>query len=145
MKCTTGFIAAMLILILPGIALAALDGNGLLQKCGPIEKLYDDPASMSSKEASGVIYCLGYIDSFIETFDFQVQAQILKGVPYCLPEGELSKKDIVKAVVGFMESHPDELGKPAGYQILLGLRDIYPCSGNDAVDKNKKNSVPDKE
>jgi hypothetical protein len=127
MKRAPWFLLISLFLFMPGLAIGGLDGNELLQKCEPIEKLYDDPASMDSKEASGVVYCLGYIDSFIETFYFQVQAKILPSVPYCMPEEQLPKKEIAKVIIDYLKNHPEELGKPAGYFIFLALREAFPC------------------
>ena len=127
MKSAAYLLALCMLLSAPGLAHAAADGKELLQKCEPIEKLYDDPAALSSREASGVVYCLGYIDSFMETFDFQAQAQIVPGVPYCLPEEDVPKKEIVKVVVDYLQKHPEELDKPAGYHIFLALREAYPC------------------
>ena len=74
MKPAQYLLVVCLLVLLPTFASAEINGNTLLQKCAPIEKLYDDPASLSSKEASGVVYCLGYIDSFMDTFYFQVRA-----------------------------------------------------------------------
>ena len=48
-----------LLVAMPVFANTGVDGSELLQKCEPIEKLYDDPASLSSKEGSGVVYCMG--------------------------------------------------------------------------------------
>ena len=146
MKLALYILAVYLFVSMPTFVLAAADGNALLQKCEPIEKLYDDPASLSSKEASGVVYCLSYIDSFIETFDFQFQAKIVPGVPYCLPEENLPKKEIVKVVVGYLKNHSEELDKPAGYYIFMALREEYPCTreesspGEDKAEENKTES-----
>jgi len=128
-------------LSMPSFALAGLDGNGLLQKCGPIEKLYDDPASLSSQEGSGVVYCLGYVDSFLETFYFQRQAKIVPAVPYCLPDEKLPRKDLVSAVVKYLENHPDELHKPAGLHIFMALREAYPCNKEEDKDKTTESNT----
>jgi hypothetical protein len=128
MKPVQYLLAVCLLVSLPTFASAEINGNTLLQKCAPIEKLYDDPASLSSKEASGVVYCLGYIDSFMDTFYFQVRAKIVPSVPFCIPEEELPKKEIVTIVVDYLEKHPEELDKPAGYHIFMALREAYPCN-----------------
>jgi len=133
MKFASWLFITTLLLLLPTYALGEVDGNALLQKCEPIEKLYEDPASLSSKDASGVVYCLGYLDSFMETFSFQVMAKIVPSVPYCMPEDQLPKKDIVKVVVDYLKNHEEELGKPAGYHIFMALREAYPCD----KEKNK--------
>ena len=128
MRSVTWFFIVGLFLLAPALAMGGTDGNALLLKCEPIEKLYEDPASLSSKEASGVVYCLGYIESFTETFYFQVQAKIVPSVPYCIPAEGPSKKEIVKVVVDYLKSHTEELGKPAGYHIFMALRNAYPCN-----------------
>jgi len=133
MKPAAWLLLASIFLFVPTIARAALDGNELLQKCEPIEKLYSDPESLSSKQASGVVYCLGYIGSFIETFYFQRMAKIVPALPYCLPGDGLSQKEIVNVVVEYLKSHPEELAKPAGYHIFMALREEYPCN----KEKNK--------
>lgn len=134
------FIIVNLLLFFPALVHATLDGNELLQKCGPIEKLFDDPASLSSKEASGVVYCMGYIDSFMETFSFQVQAQIVTGLPYCLPEEETqSRKEITRVIVEYLKNHSDGLAKPAGYQLFMALRQAYPCNA-EASETDQENS-----
>lgn len=140
MKFTSWIVLIGLIVFLPTAARAELDGNGLLQKCEPIERLYSDPESLSSKEASGVVYCLGYIDSFQETFYFQVRAKIVPSVPYCLPEGDVPKKEITISIVDYLKAHQEELGKPAGYHIFMALREKYPCKeekSEAARDNNK--------
>jgi len=141
MKLVGWFVIVNLVLFFPGHARAASDGNELLQKCGPIEKLFDDPASLSSKEASGVVYCLGYIDSFMETFGFLVQAKIVAGLPYCLPEGELPRKEITGVVVDYLENHSEELAKPAGYHIFMALRQAYPCKDNESTAEQENSEM----
>ena len=141
MRCVSWFIIVILFLCIPALAIGGMDGNELLLKCEPIEKLYDDPASLNSKEASGVVYCLGYLDSFTETFYFQVQAKIVPSVPYCMPEEAPSKKEIAKAVVDYLKSHPEELGKPAGYHIFLALRDAYPCNKEENGTEGEKEEI----
>jgi len=135
MKSASWLLIVCLFIGVPIFADAAVNGNELLQKCEPIEKLYDEPGSLTSSEASGVVYCMGYIDSFIETFSFQYQAQLVPGVPYCLPEAEVPKKEIVKAVVEYLKNHSAELDKPAGYHLFMALREAYPCSSEK--DKGK--------
>ena len=143
MKAVSSILAVCLFFAMPAFVNAAVDGHELLQKCEAIDKLYDDPASLSSKEGSGVVYCLGYIDSFIETFAFQFQAKLVPGVPYCLPEKDLSRKEIVKVVVDYLKNHPEELSNPAGYHLFMALRQAYPCSkeGTAAADKKSENEV----
>ena len=133
------FIISML--FIPGVATGGVDGKELLQKCEPIEKLYEDPSSLSSKEASGVVYCLGYIDSFVETFYFQTQAKILPSLPYCMPESKVPKKEVAKRVVDYLKNHSEELAKPAGYYIFMALREAYPCNKeeNDGKEETKIN------
>lgn len=141
MKRASCFFIAGLLLFLPALALAGVDGKELLQKCEPIEKLYSDPQSLSSSEASGVVYCIGYIDSFMETFDFEVQARIVPALPYCLPEKDLPKKELVKVVVDYLKTHSEDLGKHAGYYIFMALREAYPCNKeekNTEAGENKK-------
>lgn len=127
MKLVAWVFIISLLLFSPAVALAELDGNGLLLKCEPIEKLYTNPESLSSKEASGVVYCLGYIDSFMDTFYFQVRAKIVEALPYCMPTEEIPKREIAEAVVGYLNTHQEELAKPAGYFIFMALRNAYPC------------------
>ena len=134
MKYISGLLVAGLFFLFTGNARAAFDGHALLQKCEPMEKLYNDPASLSSSEATGVIYCMGYIDSFMDTFRFQVQSRIVTGVPYCLPEEAPAKRETARAVVGYMKGHPEDLDKPAGYLLFMGLREAYPCGGTDNRD-----------
>ncbi len=141
MKPALRFLIITLFAIMPSLASGGVTGNVLKQKCEPINKLYDDPASLSSKEGSGVVYCIGYIDSFIETFDFQVKAKIVPGLPYCLPVNELTKKEIVGKVLEYLGKNPDELGKPAGYHIFMALRDAYPCNQMEDKDKNTENKA----
>lgn len=129
----------IMFLFFPVCVHAAVDGNELLQKCGPIEKLYSAPDSLNSKEASGVVYCLGYLDSFIETFQFQVKAKIVPSVPYCMPDEKVPKKEIAKVIVEYLKQHQEELNKPAGYHIFMGLREAYPCNIED-----EKENVPEK-
>ena len=119
---------SVVLLFFPGSVHAIEDGHDLLQKCGPIMKLYSEPESLSSKEASGVVYCMGYIDSFIETFRFQVETQIVASVPYCMPSEKVPKKDIARVIVDYLKEHRDDLGKPAGYHIFMALREAFPCS-----------------
>ena len=141
MRHVSWFFVVSLFLFMPALAMGGVDGKELLQKCEPIEKLYDDPASLSSKEASGVVYCLGYLDSFMETFYFQVQAKIVPSVPYCMPEEELPKKEIARVVVDYLKKHPEELGKPAGYHIFMALREAYPCNKDDEKEKAIESEV----
>ncbi len=128
-----------LLLAMPVFANAGVDGSELLQKCEPIEKLYDDPASLSSKEGSGVVYCMGYIDSFIETFYFQVKAKIVPSVPFCMPEKDLSRKEIVKVVVEYLRNNSEEMSNPAGYYLFLALRQAYPCSQKEEKKEDREN------
>jgi len=141
MKALSYILAISFCFTLSTLANAAVDGNELLQKCEPIEKLYDDPASLSSKEGSGVVYCLGYIDGFMETFSFQLQAQIVPGVPYCLPEETLSKKEIVMSVVDYLKNHPEELANPAGYHLFMALRQAYPCRQEEKEEAGENKSA----
>ena len=143
MKAASWLLFVCLFFWKPAYANAAANGNELLQKCGPIEKLDNDPGSLSSNEASGVVYCMGYIDSFMETFSFQFQAQLVPGVPYCLPEADVPKKEIVKVVVAYLKNHPEELGKPAGYHIFMALREAYPCNSEKDKEKAMKNKISD--
>jgi hypothetical protein len=139
MKPASYIIAGCLLLAMPTFANAVVDGHELLEKCEPIEKLYNDPASLSSKEGSGVVYCMGYTDSFIETFYFQVKAKIVPSVPFCMSEEDLARKDIIKVVVDYLKNHSDELAKPAGYHLFMALRQAYPCS-----QKEKEEAVENK-
>lgn len=143
MKSVSWFIIVILFLCIPSLAIGEMNGEQLLLKCEPIEKLYDDPTALSSKEASGVVYCLGYLDSFTETFYFQVKAKIVPSVPYCMPEEAPSKKEIAKTVVEYLKSHPEELGKPAGYHIFMALRDAYPCNKeeNETDEENEETNM----
>ena len=141
MKVFSYILAISFCFTLSTLANAAVDGNELLQKCGPIEKLYDDPASLSGTEGSGVVYCLGYIDGFMETFSFQFQAQIVPGVPYCLPEETLSKKEIVMSVVEYLKNHPEELANPAGYHLFMALRQAYPCGKEEKVEAEENENA----
>lgn len=134
-----------LFLIFPAGAFAAVAGAELLQKCQPIEKLDSAPESLSSREASGVVYCLGYVDSFMETFYFQVQAKIVPALPYCLPSEDLPKKDIVKSVVDYLQSNSEDLTKPAGYYIFMALREAYPCNKEEAAEKIPEDRIPGKQ
>lgn len=128
MKRAAGLFIVCLCFFVPALACAGVDGKELLQKCEAISKLYDDPASLDSKEATGVVYCLGYIDSFIETYSFQRQAQLVPGIPYCFPNDDVPKKQVALAVVDYLKKHSEELSKPASYFIFMGLREAYPCS-----------------
>jgi len=122
---------AFLLIACPAITAAEMTGKELLEKCEPLEKLKGNAPSLSSKEATGIVYCLGYIDSFIDTFNFQVRAKIVPSVPYCLPIEKQPRKKYAEDVVNYMKSDPEELGKPAGYYIFMGLRDAYPCNKED--------------
>jgi len=143
MKLVSCLIAG-LFLLMPSFALAALDGNELLKKCGPIEKLYDNPASLSSQEASDAVYCLGYMDSFLETFYFQYKARIVPAIPYCLPDEKVPRRDIVNVVVKYLEKHPEELQKPAGLHIIMALRETFPCN-KEADGKKPEAEVKNKQ
>ncbi len=136
----------VLFLAYPIISTAEMTGSELLEKCQALEKLKDNPPSLSSKEATGVVYCLGYIDSFIDTFYFQVQAKIVRSVPYCLPVEKQPKKKYAEDVVNYMKSELEELNKPAGYYIFMGLRDTYPCSEKTDADdaKSEVSTEPEK-
>ena len=131
---------------IPALSMAEMTGKELLQKCEPLEKLNDTPPSLSSKEATGIVYCLGYIDSFMDTFSFQVQAKIVPSVPYCLPVEEQPKKKYAEDVVNYMKSDPGELNKPASFYLFMGLRDAYPCNKKTDVDdvKNEVSTEPEK-
>lgn len=140
MKYMSWFIVIGLLVLLPAVARAELDGNRLLQKCEPIEKLSSGPESMTSSEASGVVYCLGYLDSFLETFSFQVRAKIVPSLPYCMPEEVVPKKEIAGVVVEYLKANREELDKPAGYYIFMALREKYPCNeegGAAALNNNQ--------
>jgi len=139
MRRASWFFIMGLFLFMPSLAIGGVDGKALLQKCEPIAKLFDDPASLSSKEASGGVYCLGYIDSFMETFSFQVQAKIVPSVPYCMPEEEIPKKEIARVVVDYLNNHPENLDKPAGYYLFMALREAYPCNKEEEKEETKIN------
>jgi hypothetical protein len=89
---------------------------------------------------------LGYIDSFIDTFYFQVRAKIVPSVPYCLPVEKQPKKKYAEDVVNYMKSDPVELNKPASYYIFMGLRDTYPCNEKTDADdaKSEVSAEPEK-
>jgi hypothetical protein len=126
--------------------MAQMNGKELLEKCEALEKLNEKSPSLSSKEATGIVYCLGYVDSFMDTFDFQVRAKIVPSVPYCLPAEKQYKRKYAEDVVSFMKSDPEELNKPASYYIFMGLRQAYPCKSetdtNDA--KSEVSKKPEK-
>ena len=131
MKYLVRLIIACFLTAIPLVAHAELDGNELLQKCEPITRLTDDPTSLNQAEGSGVVYCMGYVDSYIDTFYFEVQAKIIPSVPFCMPKEGVTKKDTVRSVVNYLKSHPDELDYPAGYHLFKGLREAYPCNKKD--------------
>ena len=83
MKRFFGILTVFLLLVYPAISAAEMSGKELLEKCQALEKLKDNPSSLSSKDATGIVYCFGYIDSFMDTFYFQVRAKIVPSLPYC--------------------------------------------------------------
>ena len=125
---------------IPALSMAGMTGKVLMQKCEPLGKLDEEQASLTSKEATGIVYCLGYIDSFMDTFSFQVRAKIVPSVPYCLPAEKQPKKKYAEDVVNYMKSDLEELNKPASYYIFMGLRDAYPCNKKTG-DNDAKNKV----
>ncbi len=104
---------------IPALSMAGMTGKELLQKCEPLEKLDEEQASLTSKEATGIVYCLGYIESFMDTFSFQRDARIVPAVPYCLPKEQIPKKKFAQIVVDYMKDNADQLDKPASYSILM--------------------------
>jgi hypothetical protein len=146
MKKNFWIIIALLLLAFPAITTAGMTGKELLQKCEPIEKLNESSPSLTSQETTGIVYCLGYIDSFIDTFYFQVQAKIVQTVPYCLPKETHSRKKYAFDVVNYMKNELEELGKPAGFYIFMGLRNAYPCNEKTDADdaKSEVSAEPEK-
>jgi hypothetical protein len=126
----------------PALSMAEMTGKELLQKCEPVEKLDEDPASLTSREATGVVYCLGYIESFMDTFSFQRDARIVPAVPYCLPKEQIPKKKFARIVVNYMKDNADQLDKPASYAIFMGIRGAYPCKAQNESDGAKAATPP---
>jgi len=102
-----------------------------------LEKLDEAPASLTSREASGIVYCLGYIEGFMDTFSFQRAARIVPAIPYCLPKEPIPKKKFGRIVVDYMKDNADQLNKPASYSIFMGLRGAYPCKAKNEADGAK--------
>ena len=146
MKKNFWILIALLILAFPAITTAEMSGKELLQKCQPIEKLNESSPSLTSKETTGIVYCLGYIDSFMDTFSFQVQAKIVPSIPYCLTKEKQPKKKYAQDVVEYMKNDPEELNKPASFYIFMGLRDAYPCNEKTDTDdaKSEVSAEPEK-
>ena len=122
---------------IPALSMAGMTGKELLQKCEPLEKLDEEQASLTSKEATGIVYCLGYIESFMDTFSFQRDARIVPAVPYCLPKEQIPKKKFARIVVDYMKNNADQLDKPASYSIFMGIRRAYPCEVQEESDGTK--------
>jgi len=121
----------------PAISMAEMTGKELLQKCEPLEKLAEDPASLTSKESTGIVYCLGYIDSFMDTFSFQVRAKIVRSIPYCLPKEKQPRKKHAQDVIDYMKVNAKDLNKPATYTIFMGIRQANPCNEKNEADEAK--------
>ena len=135
MKRIFWIIIIVLLGVFPAISTAEMTGKELLENCQPLEKLNDNPPSLTSKESTGIIYCLGYIDSFMDTFSFQKTARIVPAIPYCLPKEKIPKKEFARIVVEYMKVNPEDLDKPASYAIFMGLRRAYPCNEQKESDK----------
>ena len=133
MKKSIWIFAILVLCAFPAISMGEVTGEQFLLLCAPLEKLDKDPTSLTSKEATGIVYCLGYIESFMDTFSFQKAARIVPGIPYCLPEEKISKKKFAQIVVDFMKNNAEQLEKPAIYSIFMGIRGAFPCAEENTL------------
>lgn len=70
--------------------------------------------------------CVLYIDGFID--GMLMQAMKMEQSPAaCLPEEGVSKEQLRRIFVKFIEDHPKMLNYPKRVLLLLTLIDAYPC------------------
>jgi hypothetical protein len=84
------------------------DGYELRQKCQTIEW-----------------YCLGYIEGAIDGLN-SAASSLVAATLLCLPsEMRVGQAELV--VKGYLNSHPQDLHKPAADLVSVALREAFPC------------------
>ena len=99
----------ILLLVLPGLAMAEDDGNELLG-------LMERPATRQA--------ALAHIDDVRTKWDGSVFC-IAKGNPHAADNPQAAAFIAVK---NYLEAHPEERYRPRRYLISQGLRAAYPCA-----------------
>lgn len=149
--------ATALVLLMSAASFAASDitAKELRNDCSELLKHIDeDKDPTNGSLASG--FCMGYIDGFE---DMHINtAYILSGgsgdydkvhenFMYCIPE-KFTNKQLVQAIVKYVDENPDKSKLPAGSVLLMMLVDTYPCQHDNTkqiANKIKQEMTTEKE
>jgi hypothetical protein len=105
----------------PSLAQQSLTGNQLLTKCEQAERLLSMPGDSSSQDdVVGTFQCIGYISGVLHGFLIGSSVKI-----FCMPN--VPDSQLIRLTLARLRSNPQYLHEPAGVQVVVALRDAFPC------------------
>lgn len=106
----------------------ALSGSKLLRNCNSYLMLVD--GSSNSKIILGAGICLGTIRGIIDAGAIFDSHAVQDGKPatnvFCVPES-VSTDQGVRAVIKYLEEHPEDLDQRGTTLTVLALKQAFPC------------------
>lgn len=102
------------------------DGGKFLSSCKGLLNFWDGKSLEASYDAGAMGYCVGVVHGVRGTL--QILGSELKDdrLRICLP-GDYMEQAGVRAVVKYLDEHPDKLAHKEVTITMLALRSAYPC------------------
>jgi len=107
-----------------GAALAAADGNTLLQECSEI--LHFAETGYLDETSTGAPFCMGMVNGMM-VMNAIYSAQSGNTPLFCPPETTITNAEGARIVVQYLEANPQQLDKDPGSLMYFAFRDAYPC------------------
>jgi hypothetical protein len=102
-------------------------GNSFIRTCSAIERVQH-----TDLENLHVMACVSYVSGFVQGVDFEtlyVKVNTNQEIPkpFCRPK-EVENAQLVKIVLKFIRSNPEDAHEPTAVLIISALAKAYPCS-----------------
>ncbi|WP_439672890.1 Rap1a/Tai family immunity protein (plasmid) [Cupriavidus necator] len=118
----------LLLSLASGAAMSAstITGGDLLRMCGATVK-HQDGVEISAQESSEAIWCIGYVNGFLDAVGmtppkFQGKQAI------CLPPSGITNDQAIRLLVKWLREHPEGLHQSGRMEALIALSKTFPCN-----------------
>jgi hypothetical protein len=100
------------------------DGNAFMEHCAAVDKVVDAEKGATDVESFGAALCMGYVAG---AYDMMGVARSSFSA-ICIPrDAEISRFQVIRILVAFMEKNPKYLHEPVGLIFIRAMKDAYPC------------------
>jgi hypothetical protein len=94
----------------------AIDGNALKEWCHQVVEKAPGRDPMTFRDG----YCMGMVEGVMA---LATQRSLNA---FC-PPAQIGKTMLLRTIIGFLDSHPEQLNRPAEKLVLDALGETYPC------------------